>query len=137
MALSNDAIEKRIDAFAVDLNRATSLYTTVVRNGYTATDDAEYATALRQPDRRDVAQFTFFEVAAKYEALARDLFQIEVRIRLVDSSQRAEFIMGNNDRGLQGVMGWGSPKQVSERAENLFGKNGFFAKLKDQMGETP
>lgn len=136
MALTDSAIDKRINQFTTDIDRAESLYNTIVLDGYTAPDDAEWATRLRQPDRRDVAQFIFFEVAAKFESLMRDLFQIEVRIRLVDSPQRAEFIMGSVDRGLQGVMGWGSPKQVSDRAANLFGQNGFFARLQHNLGDT-
>lgn len=34
-------------------------------------------------------------------------------------------------------MGWSSPKQVSERACNLFGRNGFFAKLRKHIGDQP
>lgn len=136
MGLTNAAIDKRIGQFTSDLQRAHDLYATLVCDGYTVRDGSEWATRLRQPDRRDVAQFIFFEIAAKYESLARDLFQVEVRIRLVDSPQRAEHVMGSIDRGLQGVMGWASPKQVSRRAVNLFGKQGFFARLQTRLGDT-
>lgn len=136
MALSNDAISQRIRRFTNDVERGLTLYNTLVSNGYTAAPDSDTATPLRQPDRRDVAQFIFFEIAAKYEAFARDMFQFEVRIRLVDSLSRTEFIMGSVDRGLQGVMGWASPKQLSERAEHLFGKKGFLAKLRQHVGDT-
>lgn len=136
MALSNAAITRRIQQFTDDVNRGLHLYSTLVANGYTAETNSDTATPLRQPDRRDIAQFIFFEVAAKYESLARDLFQVEVRIRLVDSLSRSEYIMGTIDRGLQGVMGWASPKHLSERGEHLFGMNGFFAKLKQHIGDT-
>lgn len=136
MALTNAAIDRRVDQFQKDVNRAHDLYARLVDRGYSVEDDSEYATPLRQPDRRDAGQFIFFEVAAKYEAVARDLFRIEVRLRLTDSQQRAEFIMGSVDRGLQGVMGWGSPKQLSDRARNLFGKTGFFARLESHVGTT-
>lgn len=136
MELTNALIDRRIDQFHRDAQRARDLYSRLVGRGYSVEDDSEWATPLRQPDRRDAAQFIFFEIAAKYEAIARDLFRIEVRLRLTDSPRRADYIMGNADRGLQGTMGWGSPRRLSDRARNLFGVTGFFARLESHVGAT-
>jgi hypothetical protein len=133
VALSKQLIIDRIETFDTDAKRALALYKTLVTDGYTCSNNAQEATRLRQVDRRDAAQFIFFELAAKFESLSRDLFEFEVRIHLADSPKRAEYIMGNVDRGLRGVMGWASPSKLAERAENLFGKVGFFAKLKEHL----
>jgi hypothetical protein len=134
MALKKQLIIGRIATFNADAERALDLYQTFVTKGYTRADDAGPATRLLQVDRRDAAQFIFFELAAKFESLSRDLFEFEVRIHLADSPKRVKYIMGNVDRGLQGVMGWASPKQLVDRGENLFGKIGFFAKLETHVG---
>ena len=93
-------------------------------------------TNLMNHDKRDAAKFIFFEVAAQFEDFVTEAFKMEVRLRLTVSPQRAEYIMGSTDRGLQGVMGWGAPKTVRERAEHLFGKQGFFARLKNHVGDA-
>jgi len=135
MALSADAVKRRTAVFRKVLNRAHTLYARLVMNGYTDKGGAT-PQALRQPDRRDIAQFIFFETAAEFEALVRDLFLIEVRKRLVDSRQRALYVMGHSDYGVQGVHGWGDIKQVRNRATNLFGRSGFFARSYEILGSA-
>jgi hypothetical protein len=135
VALSKNAVPNRCKQFEADLKRALHLFEVLVHQGQTM-PSGKAARALRQPDKRDAAQFIFFEIAAKFEALIQDLFLIEVRKKLSVSPSRAVFIMGHVDRGLTGVMGWGSVNQVRDRARNLFGKVGFFAHIDTWPGST-
>src|SRR5262245_7009611 len=111
-----------------EASRARDLYDRMVTNGMTQSAGGQ-PTRLLQVDRRDAAQFIFFEVAAKFESFLVDAFEIEVRARLEIQPQRAEYVMGNIDRGLQGVMGWAVPERIRDRARNLYGVNGFFARF--------
>ena len=133
LALKQKHINDRVETFVSDAQRALQLYQKLVMCGYTAKEDAEYASPLMQPDRRDIAQFIFFELAAKFESLMRDLFEFETRIRIADSPSRVRYMMGTVDGGTDGVHGWASPKRLKSRGENLFGKVGFFAKLTDHI----
>jgi hypothetical protein len=63
-----------------------------------------------------------------------EAFTIEARSHLQISAVRIPFVIGNSDRGLTGVMGWAAPKVVRDRARNLFGKVGFFARLNNLLG---
>jgi len=135
MAARRNPLLRRIEQFEGDLKRAEDLFKKLVLDGHTLSD-AGNPVRLRQPDRRDAAQFIFFEVAAKFEAFVQDLFMAEVRQTFCVLPARAEFIMGTPDRGLGGVMGWGSPSQVKSRARNLFGATGFFARIDAEVGET-
>ena len=135
-ALSKNAVPSRCKQFEADLKRALDLFEVLVQRGRTMSPGGA-GRALRQPDRRDAAQFIFFEIAAKFEAFIQDLFMIEVRQKLSVSPSRAVFIMGHSDRGLSGVMGWGSANQVRDRARNLFGKLGFFAHIDTVLGSVP
>lgn len=135
MGLTQNTVDQRVSRFRSDLDRARNLYDTFVERGYVVSDPSdELASPLRQPDRRDAAQFIFFEAAAKFETFMVDMFCFEVRLRLCVPPKRARFIMGSSDRGLKGVYGWGSPKTVRKRARNLFGAVGFFARLDEHLG---
>lgn len=131
---SKKAVRQAVDRFEADLDRALALYDTLVKNGLT-NSAPDTPKPLRQPDRRDAAQFIFFEIAAKYEAFMQDLFVIAIRKKYAVSPSRAEFIMGHPDRGLGGVLGWGSAETLQKRARNLFGKAGFLGQLKSTIGE--
>ncbi|MDQ2987045.1 MAG: hypothetical protein M3R13_10070, partial [Armatimonadota bacterium] len=61
---------------------------------------------------------------------------IEVRKVYAVQPGRGKYILGSADRGLVGFMGWASPKMLSERGENLFGRVGFFARLEHWIGST-
>ena len=111
MALTQGTIDSLVKMFKKDLERARSLYTRIALAGATNTGNNSYS-ALRQPDRRDAAQFIFFEVAAKFETFCNEAFKIEVRYEFGVQPQRADFIMGNIDRGVARVMGWASPKML-------------------------
>jgi hypothetical protein len=135
MALTNAVKNRLITRFQGQLARGRQMYDTVVRNGMRRNVGAD-PTNLMNHDKRDAAQFIFFEVAAQFEDFACEAFKMEVRHRLEVSPSRAEYIMGSADRGLEGVMGWGAPKQIRERAMHLFGQNGFFARLIDHLGQA-
>lgn len=124
-----------IEAMRNDLDRATILFERLAVNGHTKAAGND-PTLLLQPDKRDTAQFIYFETAAKFEGFCRDAFMLEVRHRLDLMPKRAEFVMGTIDRGLEGVMGWADPKKLQDRAQHLFGKNvGMFARLTDLIGK--
>ena len=55
-------------------------------------------------------QFIFFEIAAKFENYAMEMFQVEVRSRLRITAKRSEYVMGDLDGGLGSKLGWGSQK---------------------------
>ncbi|MGE0503765.1 MAG: hypothetical protein AB7I79_24320 [Rhizobiaceae bacterium] len=115
--------------------RAEVLYDRIVVNGARRNGNNLYSPLL-QPDRRDAAQFIFFEVAAQFESFCCDAFLIEVRHVFEVQPQRARYIMGSVDKALGGVMGWGAPKQLQSRARNLYGQNGFFARLETRLGNA-
>lgn len=135
MALTRSVIDALVVGFRSDLARAETLYERIAISGARRNVDGTFS-ALRQPDRRDAAQFIFFEVAAQFEAFCCGAFMIEVRHRLKVQPQRAKFIMGTIDKGLGGVMGWGAPKQLQSRARNLHGQVGFFARLEARLGNV-
>jgi len=120
-----------VENFDNTRQRAVSLYTTIVVNGYSR--NGAQTTRLNNPDRRDSAQFIFFELAAAFEDFALNAFQIEVRRQLSVNPQRAIYVMGSVDNGLRGVMGWASPTMLQARARNLFGKIDFFGRLQENI----
>lgn len=135
MPLTNAVKNSLINRFQGQLARGRQMHETIVRNGMRRNAGAD-PTNLMNHDKRDAAQFIFFEVAAQFEDFVCEAFKMEVRQRLSVSPKRAEFIMGSADRGLEGVMGWGAPKTVRDRAMHLFGQNGFFARIIDHLGQA-
>ncbi len=127
------AVTATCTTFRSGLDRATDLYERLALRGYTKAAAAEDPGRINQPDRRDVTQFVYFEAAALFEELVREMFSVEVRARFGVSPARAEYVMGSADRGLQGVMGWAAPETLVSRASNLFGKQGFHARLGAQV----
>src|SRR5690606_3356471 len=79
--ITKAAVTTKVTAFLVNVNRARDLYRRIVLHGYTGHSAAEPA-KLDNPDKRDAAQFIFFEVAAKFEDFSKQMFQFEVRSRL-------------------------------------------------------
>ena len=76
--ISKAFVRKNALAFLGDLIRARDLYRRIVTHGYSRVG-AKAPARLSNPDRRDAAQFIFFEVAAQFEHFARTMFQAEVR----------------------------------------------------------
>lgn len=129
---SNMALKKKVkDRLVLEtqnaISRANVLYDRIALNG-AVRNGANYS-PLMNPDRRDIATFIFFEVAARYEAFCCDAFRIEVRRKFSVEPGRADNLMGSADRGLAGVMGWAAPHVVQARAQNLIGKRGFFGRF--------
>jgi len=127
-------VNTKVVCFVADINRARELYSKIVLHGYTGTSAAT-SSRIANPDRRDVAQFIFFEIAAKFEDHAKFMFQVEVRSRLQITESRSSFVMGDLDNGLQNKLGWGSPQRLKERGRNLFGQNSFFGDLVNKLGD--
>ena len=134
MALTQQSIDRLVSGIQNDLGRAETLYSRIALAGATNNEDDSYS-ALRQPDRRDAAQFIFFEAAAQFETFCNEAFKVEVRYEFEVQPKKADFIMGNIDRGLVGVMGWGSPQVLRSRARALFGRRGFFARMETRLGD--
>jgi hypothetical protein len=130
--ITKAAVTAKVTPFVANLNRARDLYRKIVLHGYTHTAPAN-TVRLDQPDKRDVAQFIFFEVAAKFEDFAKAMFQAETRAKLSVTAARSVYVMGDPDNGLDSKMGWGSPQRLKERGENLFGKNSFFGDLETNI----
>lgn len=128
-------VTNEVNTFIANLNRAKDLYTKIVTHGY-SDRSAATPTKLNSPDSRDAAQFIFFEIAAKFEDFAKQMFLFEVRARLKVTSKRGEYVMGDLDNGLNNKLGWGSPPRLKERGANLFGSNSFFGDLVTKLGNS-
>jgi hypothetical protein len=89
---------------------------------------------MNNPDTRDASQFIFFEVAAQFEDYAKRMFQAEIRSKLKVTAAQCAFIMGDPDRGLDTKLGWGSPKLLRTRGQNLLGNASFFGTLNATLG---
>ena len=135
MPLTQATIDRLVDNFLKDLDRAEDLYVRIAIAGATMNDDFTYSSLL-QPDRRDAAQFIFFEAAAQFETFSAKAFRLEVRDYFDVQPKRANYIMGNIDRGLAGLSAWASPKVLKGRAQALFGMIGFFARIDVKIGHT-
>lgn len=135
LAVTRNVVDRLVLGFRTDLTRAETLYDRIALAGGARNGNGVFSPLL-QPDKRDVAQFIFFEVAAQFESFCNDAFMIEVRHEFDLQPKRAAYIMGSSDKGLSGVMGWGAPKMLQSRARNLFGKRGFFARLESRLGNV-
>jgi len=133
MALKKEIKDRLVQDAKASIKRANDLYSRIALNGGSLNGGAYFP--LMNPDRRDAAAFIFFEVAAQFENFCCEAFKIEVRKKFSVEPKRAVNIMGSSDKGLAGVMGWASPNMLQNRAQNLFGKNGFFGRLEKLIGK--
>lgn len=131
--ITKAAVTKEVAYFISNIQRARDLYSKIVWHGHTGTSAAT-STKLTNPDTRDVAQFIFFEIAAKFEDFAKFMFQVEVRAKLQITAARSAYVMGDLDNGLNNKLGWGSPPRMKERGYNLFGEKSFFGNLVTELG---
>jgi hypothetical protein len=120
--------------FRTTIDRGGDLYRKIVVHGYSRPPAGGPAVRLNNPDTRDAAQFIFFEVAAQFEDYAKRMFQAEVRSMLAVTVAQSSYVMGDIDRGVEGKMGWGSPKMLKERGRNLLGDESFFGGLDVTLG---
>lgn len=135
MALKQSVKDRLVTQARDSITRAGDLYLRIVLNGGSSNGGGGYS-PLMNPDRRDIAAFIFFEVAAQYENFCCEALKIEVRKKFSVEPKRAVNIMGSSDKGLSGVMGWASPSVVQNRAQNLFGKTGFFGRFEAILGKS-
>jgi len=134
MALSRSVKDRLVSESKDSVSRGRVLYSRIALNGGYRNGAA--FSPLGHPDRRDVAAFIFFEVAAHYEYFCCEALKIEVRKRFLVEPKRAIMIMGSSDKGLSGVMGWASPGTIQTRAQNLLGMTGFFGRLEALVGKS-
>lgn len=135
MALTQSVIDGLVIRARSNLVRALILYDRFAVDGGTIKPSGDFGPLL-QPDRRDAAQFIFFEAAALFETFCCEAFKIEVRKRFQVSPTRSEYIMGSIDNGLRGIMGWASPTQLQSRGRALNGVAGFFGRLEKNVGNA-
>ncbi|MBN4049570.1 hypothetical protein JYT86_00770 [bacterium AH-315-N03] len=137
--ISKKAVRTRTTTFHNALDRGLQLYDRVCERGYTSKPSPggaiRYA-ALLQPDRRDIGELIFFEVAAKFEDYAKYVFSVEVRSQLTVTATQSEHIMGSSEYGLTRTSGWAVPGRLAERGKNVLGAASFHAKLKSNIGSV-
>ncbi|GEM_PF-1673993 len=133
--ITQNFIDQQVLTFIKDLDRATALYEKICENGFVLAADGVTTKRINQPDARDMTQFIFFEVAAKFEDFAKTMFQSEVRHRLKVTRAQADYVMGDADNGMNSKMGWGTPAMLTNRGKNLFGVSSFFGSLSAHIGE--
>lgn len=134
MALTRKIKDDLVASTKKSISRAVDLYARIALRG--GSKNGEAYSPLMNPDRRDVAAFIFFEAAAQYESFCCEALKIEVRKTFRVQPKRAVNIMGSSDKGLTGIMGWGAPNTLQARAQNLFGKSGFFGRFQEIIGKS-
>jgi len=122
-----------VNEFLVAVERAKELYERVVKNGYAIKDPGDPKAKpkpLSNPDRRDLAEYIFFEVAAKFEQFAKRTLVLEVQKTMGVNRTRAEHMVGSSEGGLTPHMGgWAHVSKMKSRAAGLLGKNSTYAKV--------
>ena len=129
IAPSKKALLKK---FNRDLLRARTLKRRLVERGRYE-DSAGNTRSLPNHDKRDIAEFIFFEIASQFEHFALNVFTLAARSKFRIQPKRAAYVIGNIDRGLQGVFGWAAPAHIKKRAKALFGPSHFLSKLDSEL----
>lgn len=102
------------------VNRAFQLYDETCRRGAKWMIDGDER-GPRAPDKRDIAEMLFFEVAAQWEAFSTAAFEEEVKQRYRVKRITARHIMGHIDN--ESVRGYGSPKRLVDRAQAMLSES--------------
>ncbi|MFQ5745046.1 MAG: hypothetical protein ACE5HV_15890, partial [Acidobacteriota bacterium] len=124
-----------VDEFLAASNRAKKLYERIVENGYALKKAGANPRPLSNPDRWDVAEYLFFEVAAKFEQFAKRTLVLEVQKSLSVNRTRAEHMVGSSESGiLAGMGGWAHVSKMKKRATGLLGRNSVYAKIENHLG---
>lgn len=122
-----------VSEFLAAAKRAKELYARVVKNGYAIKDPSATnatPTALSNPDRRDMAEHIFFEVAAKFEQFAKRTLVLEVQKKMRVNRTRAEHMVGSSESGITKYLGgWAHVDKMKSRAAGLLGKSSTYAKI--------
>lgn len=133
--ITKNFVTKLADGFIKDVKRAEQLHDTIAIKGQVWNMTLVKHVPIAVADGRDLTQFIFFEIAAKFEEFSKIMFQSEIRSVLKVTRDQAEFIMGDCDNGLSGKMGWGAPSYLKSRAANILGSSSiFFANIDKLMG---
>lgn len=128
---------RHADELLAAITRAKDLYQRLVRNGYAVKSPGTKPTPLSQPDRWDVAEYLFFEVAAKFEQFCKRTLVLEVQKALRVNRTRAEHMVGSSEDGITKWMGgWAHVSKMKKRATGLLGKNSVFARVEQHLGGT-
>jgi hypothetical protein len=121
--------------FLKDIERAEQLFSILVEKGGYLDTSGKWR-KLRQPERRDLAEGIFFEIAAKFEAFSRFCFQYCATRRFKVDGPRAFHIIGTLDGGIKRTYGWADPNMLATRGINLFGVDGFFGRFNVRVGSA-
>ena len=123
------------DEFLNASKRARELHERLVSNGYAVKNAGEDPRPLSQPDRRDISEYLFFEVAAKFEQFAQRTLVLEVQKKLRVNRSRAEHMVGSSEEGIPiGMGGWADVAKMQKRATGLLGKNAVYARVSQHLG---
>ncbi len=117
-------VQERTKAFRKAVGRAEWLRDAVAIAGYTLASKPGQpkkvvASKLSAPDKRDIAQFVFFEVAVQFEVLARYLFEVEVRSEHSLLQKDAQLKIKLADDAAKRIHQWGVPRALQARGRDL------------------
>lgn len=117
------------DEFLQATERARELFRRLVNNGYSLKSAGKKPTRLSEPDRRDIAAYLFFEVAAKFEQFVKRTLVLEVQKTLRVNRTRAEHMIGSSADGISDSMGgWAHLSKMQERSAGILGKGAVYAR---------
>jgi len=123
-----------VTEFLKSSERARELHGRLVVNGYAVKVAGADPKPLSQPDRRDLAEHLFFEVAARFEQFAKRTLILEVQKSLRVNKTRAEHMVGSSENGIPTSMGgWAHVSKMSKRAEGLLGMDSVYARIETQL----
>jgi len=123
--------------FLAASTRAKKLYGRVVKNGYAIKTPGGAPKPLSKPDRWDMTEHMFFEIAAKFEQFAKRTLVLEVQKTLGVNRTRAEHMVGSSEGGIpSGMGGWAHVSKMRKRAQGLLGKSSAYAQVEQLLG-TP
>jgi hypothetical protein len=121
--------------FLAATKRAKQLFERVVKNGYAVkAPGGAKPKPLSNPDRRDLTEHIFFEVAAKFEQFAKRTLVIEVQKAMGVNRTRAEHMVGSSEDGIPSHMGgWAHVSKMKARSGGLLGKSSTYAKIESLL----
>lgn len=115
--------------FLAAAKRARDLHERLVKNGHAVKCAGAMPKPLSQPDRRDIVEHLFFEVAAKFEQFAKRTLVLEVQKSLGVNKTRAEHMVGSSSDGIPlGMGGWAHIDKMKSRGTGLLGTTSVYAK---------
>lgn len=89
---------------------------------------------LRNPDKRDIGQLLFFDVASQWEAFSTAVFELEIKKLYHVHRKVASRMMSSVDEGAQ-VSGYAHPELIEKRAKAFLAKTSPWANLRTDLGQ--